>query len=83
MANPEHVEIVKQGVAAVAAWRNSNPFARLDLIRVNLSDLDLSEITERCRSQAFDLRLNESLSHKFHGGTSAWSDVDQCKSSLR
>ena len=44
MANPEHVEIVKQGVAAVAAWRNSNPFARLDLIRVNLSDLDLSEM---------------------------------------
>lgn len=53
MANPEHVEIVKQGADAIKAWRTMNPEIRLDLIgadlkgehlvRANLSRADLSD----------------------------------------
>ena len=52
MANPEHVEIVKQGAKAIAAWRAKNPDTRLylsdanlnraTLRRANLSGADLS-----------------------------------------
>lgn len=44
MANPEHVEIVKQGAAAVSAWREVNSGAVLDLSRAEFSKLDLSGI---------------------------------------
>ncbi len=36
MANPEHVAIVKQGAAAIAAWREGHPGERLDLHGANL-----------------------------------------------
>ena len=39
MANPEHVEIVKQGKDAIAEWWADNPFER----HLDLSDADLSE----------------------------------------
>jgi TIR domain/Pentapeptide repeats (8 copies) len=47
MANPEHVEIVKQGAKAIAEWREKNPdtFLNLrgaDLSRTNLSGAELS-----------------------------------------
>jgi hypothetical protein len=52
MANPEHVEVVKQGAEAIRKWRVENPDVRLelrevdlvnaDLIRVDLSEADLS-----------------------------------------
>ncbi len=46
MANPEHVELVKQGAKAIAAWREANPGERLefqdaDLQGANLQDADL------------------------------------------
>ncbi len=31
MANPEHVEVVKQGAEAIRKWREANPDVRLDL----------------------------------------------------
>lgn len=41
MANPEHVEIVKKGAEAIAAWRKDHPKTVLDLIKANLSKADL------------------------------------------
>lgn len=42
MANPEHVEIVRQGAEAIAAWRRSNPGVRLDLSGADLSQAYLA-----------------------------------------
>jgi uncharacterized protein YjbI with pentapeptide repeats len=41
MANPEHVEIVKQGVEAIAKWRKENPDVRLDLVGADLREANL------------------------------------------
>ena len=43
MPNPEHVEIVKQGVEAIVEWRDSHPDERLDLANADLSGADLSD----------------------------------------
>jgi hypothetical protein len=37
MANPEHVEIVKQGAEAICRWQEANPSMRLDLSRAYLA----------------------------------------------
>lgn len=42
MANPEHVEIVKRGAAAIAEWRQEHPRERLFLSEADLSEADLS-----------------------------------------
>jgi uncharacterized protein YjbI with pentapeptide repeats len=42
MANPEHVEIVKQGGEAIGQWRMNNPDTRLDLSEADLSRLGLA-----------------------------------------
>lgn len=44
MANPEHVEIVRQGNEAIQKWRERNPGERLDLSEVDLSNADLSGV---------------------------------------
>ena len=41
MANPEHVEIVKQGAAAIRKWREEHPNERLDLSEANLREDNL------------------------------------------
>ena len=41
MANPEHVEIVKQGKAAIAAWQAANPGIHLDLLGADLIGANL------------------------------------------
>lgn len=41
MANPEHVEIVKQGAEAIFAWRETNRKLRLDLSRADLEEAEL------------------------------------------
>ncbi len=41
MANPEHVEIVKQGAAAIAEWYEKNPGNRFDLGLADLRDINL------------------------------------------
>lgn len=41
MANPDHVEIVKQGANAIAAWHAKNAGKILDLSAANLSGADL------------------------------------------
>jgi hypothetical protein len=43
VANPEHVEIVRQGAEATARWREEHPDESLDLSEVDLSGLDLSK----------------------------------------
>ena len=47
MANPEHVEIVKQGADAIAEWRDSNPEVRLDLRGADLEKVDLTSAVLR------------------------------------
>jgi hypothetical protein len=42
MANPRHLEILKQGVAAWNAWRERHPMVRPDLIGVDLSNVKLN-----------------------------------------
>ena len=41
MADPEHVGILKQGVAAWNAWRDDNPDIRPDLCGANLGEANL------------------------------------------
>lgn len=41
MANPEHLEIVRQGKEAIDAWRKAHSDERLDLIDADLSDKNL------------------------------------------
>jgi hypothetical protein len=40
--NLEHIEIVRQGTAAIAAWRRAHPDAQLDLTLANLSGANLT-----------------------------------------
>ena len=44
MANPKHVEIVKQGKDAIAQWREANPRVRFDLRRAELDEADLNGV---------------------------------------
>ena len=37
MANPEHVEIVKQGAGAIAEWGEENREVRLNLVTADLT----------------------------------------------
>jgi Pentapeptide repeats (8 copies) len=41
MANPEHVELVKQGAEAIRKWREQNPDTQLDLQEAHLTNADL------------------------------------------
>jgi hypothetical protein len=43
VANPEHVEIVREGTAEINKWRKANPHERLDLEKAKLTDLDLAK----------------------------------------
>lgn len=42
MANPEHVEVVKQGADAIRQWRDKHPEAWLDLAFADLTNADLT-----------------------------------------
>ena len=41
MANPEHVEIVKQGAEAIREWQEKHPNERLSLWEANLGEANL------------------------------------------
>jgi len=43
MANPEHVKLVRQGAAAIAAWRLRNPGVPLDLSGADLREASLAK----------------------------------------
>lgn len=45
MANPEHVEIVKQGASAIAKWRESWPDVRLDLSSADFAGAELGDVS--------------------------------------
>ena len=47
MANPEHLEILKQGVELWKKWRDEHPDVRPDLARAHLFGVDLSEANLR------------------------------------
>jgi hypothetical protein len=42
MANPEHLEILEQGVEVWNEWRNENKSVYADLREANFSELDLT-----------------------------------------
>jgi uncharacterized protein YjbI with pentapeptide repeats len=42
MANPEHLELLKQGIASWNEWRKGNPTSLPDLVRADLSMANLS-----------------------------------------
>lgn len=44
MANPEHVEIIRQGVEKWNQWRKNNPLIDPDLANVNLANANLSGV---------------------------------------
>jgi hypothetical protein len=48
--DPEHVEIVKQGREAIAAWRRAHPAERFDLNGANLGRADLTEANGKSES---------------------------------
>ncbi len=50
MANPEHVEILKQGVDVWNRWRRENPDFNPDLCRAKLSEAELSTVN-LCRAK--------------------------------
>ncbi len=59
MANPEHVAVVKQGAAAIAAWREEHWHERMDLSGADLAemqlpgaDLDSAELSDANLSEA-------------------------------
>jgi uncharacterized protein YjbI with pentapeptide repeats len=41
MANPEHVEVVKQGAEAIRRWRTENPGVTFQLDEANLEQYNL------------------------------------------
>jgi len=42
VANPEHIEVVKQGTEAIERWNEENPEIQMDLSSADLSEVDLS-----------------------------------------
>jgi uncharacterized protein YjbI with pentapeptide repeats len=68
MANPAHVELVRQGAEAIRRWLAENPDVKLDLSGANLSDADLRGANlqganlEEARLRRADLR-NALLGH--------------------
>lgn len=44
MANPEHLKILKQGVAVWNEWRQDNPQIRPDLSKAEVQGVELPEI---------------------------------------
>jgi hypothetical protein len=63
MANPEHVKIVKQGAAAIKAWREKNPTIRLELVDADLcvADLSLADLSgaDLCWASLTGAKLDE------------------------
>jgi hypothetical protein len=63
MANPEHVEVVKQGAEAVRRWREEHPNESLDLSGTDLDKTDLS----RTNLRVIDLRVADLRDTDFTG----------------
>ena len=71
MANPEHVEIVKQGADAIREWRERNPYVRLDLRRADLSGAKLSP----AKLTSADLTLADLSGAHLSGADLSWADL--------
>jgi hypothetical protein len=54
MANPEHLEILKQGVEVWNKWREDNPSIRPDLSEAHLSNVEFSNAGGNIKA---DLRI--------------------------
>ncbi len=63
MANPEHVEIVKKGKAAILAWRAENFNTKLDLSGGNLSGVNLSGVNLSGADLTSSSLVDANLSH--------------------
>lgn len=71
MANPEHVEIVKQGAEAIAAWREANPGEWLDLAESNLQNT----ILEGANLQSANLQNTQLLNSMLYSADLKGADL--------
>ena len=70
MANPEHVEIVRQGQEAINAWREAHPGESFDLCEANLNGATLQGAT--LYRATLGCRMFLSCISKGFGGFCAW-----------
>ena len=59
MANPEHLEILKQGVEAWNQWREQNPQTKPDLSGAILREANLGGATGLTKDQIDKAMINE------------------------
>ncbi len=84
MANPEHVEIVKQGAEAIRAWRAKNPDLPLDLANAKLEGAllqvaDLSNADLRSADlSAANLHGSFLLRANLRGANLRWAKLTNC-----
>jgi uncharacterized protein YjbI with pentapeptide repeats len=81
MANPEHVEIVKQGAEAIQTWREEHPCEELRLFMANLQGAGLSG----ANLSGTDLRAADLRVADLHGASLSKANVqgaDLSKASL-
>lgn len=62
MADPAHLEVLRQGIAFWNTWRTQHPEIRPDLSRANLSDADLRGVNFRGANLSKANLLNADLS---------------------
>ena len=78
MANPEHVEILKQGVEVWNKWREENPDIRTDLREVNLSRTYLSRANLRGADlREVNLRGADLSRVNLRGAYLNWADLSE------
>ncbi|HAH46704.1 toll/interleukin-1 receptor domain-containing protein [Gimesia sp.] len=77
MANPDHVEIIKQGADAFNKWRRTNPDISPDLSNVKLTGIDLTGINlDGANLEKVDFK-NINLSNSSLCNTQMrWSDLE-------
>lgn len=93
MANPEHVEIVKQGAEAIRKWREKNPYIGLDLREEDLTGADFSHAdlsfanlsmanvseADLCEAQLYWACLQDTnfSRARLHHADLSWSDLSR------
>jgi uncharacterized protein YjbI with pentapeptide repeats len=75
MANPEHLEVLQQGVEAWNQWREMNPEEAPDLSKANLSKTDLTK-ANLSRTNLSEANLNETNLSKAYLFEANLSKVD-------
>lgn len=83
MAKPEHVEVVLQGVMAIARWREANPGVRLDLSGADFTGADLSDVNLTRANHPGHPYQGRSLWSHPHRGHSLRGSPHRCQAHYR